>query len=144
MQLINFHILKLHFKECVIYFYHLQWSCKGYVFTCVCLSTGGVPQQVPPGPGTPPGTRYTPWIRYPPGPGTPPRDQVHPPDSYCCRRYASYWNAFLLINNAFSVRLWKYLISIQNLLGATLPLSQWGQCIIRMGPGNCPLKTKLI
>ena len=50
---------------------------QGNKFTGVCLSTGGVPDQVqppgpctppnqvPPGPGTPPGTRY------PLGPGTP-------------------------------------------------------------------------
>ena len=32
------------------------------------------------GPGTPPGTRYTPWDQvHPPGPGTCPWDQVHPP-----------------------------------------------------------------
>ena len=61
---------------------------QGYVFTGVCDSVhrGGVPDQVhPPGPGTPPQTRYTPpdqvhppWdhpLVHPPGPGTPPRDQ---------------------------------------------------------------------
>ena len=33
----------------------------------------------------------------PPEPGTLPPDQTPPPaaDSYCCGRYASYWNAFL-------------------------------------------------
>ena len=45
---------------------------QGNIFTPVCHSVhrgGGVPDQVPPpGPGTPPGTRYT-----LPGPGTPPR-----------------------------------------------------------------------
>ena len=69
--------------------------CEGYVFTRVCLSAAGVPEQVPPGTRytpqdqvhpqdqvRPPGTRYTPLV-----PGTPhwtrysPRDQVyHPPD----------------------------------------------------------------
>ena len=53
-----------------------QRSCEGYVFTLVCLSTGGSTwagtppgpgTSPPPGPGTPPRTRYTPW------------DQVHPP-----------------------------------------------------------------
>ena len=52
---------------------------------------------------------------HPPGPGNPleqtPRDQApprsrHPPaDSYCCGRYASYWNALLFkfsILNYFS------------------------------------------
>ena len=41
-------------------------------------------------------------IPHPPGAGTPPeqatspQEQAPPPtDGYCCRRYASYWNAFL-------------------------------------------------
>ena len=69
------------------HFYRLQRSCEGYVFTRVCLSTGGgVSGQVHPP------TRYTPHNQvrprdqvHPPGPGTPPRtrytppDQVHPP-----------------------------------------------------------------
>ena len=49
----------------------------------------------PLGPGTPPGTRYTPDQVHP-------RTQVHPPRSSACweiratsGRYASYWNAFL-------------------------------------------------
>ena len=41
------------------------------------------------GTGTPPRTRYTPLE-----PDTPPQD---PGDGYCCGRYVSYWNAFLLI-----------------------------------------------
>ena len=83
-----------------------------FLQTSVCPQ-GGVPNQVPPGPGTPPGTRYIPLgpgTRS--GPGTPPgtrytpQDQVHPlgpgiaPSlpryGHCCARYASYWNAFLL------------------------------------------------
>ena len=60
--------------------------CEGYVFTCVCLSTGGQDLgRYPPGikytpwAGTPIGTRYTPRTRYTPvGPGAPLR-QVHPP-----------------------------------------------------------------
>ena len=56
--------------------YRPQQSCKGYVFTLVCLSTGvsasvhaGIPppEQTPPGtplgPGTPPGTRHPPCSR---------------------------------------------------------------------------------
>ena len=98
---------------------------QGNKFTGVCLSTRGggrgvpglVPggylvrtrrctwqtsplDQVPPRPGTPPGTRYT-----PPGPGTPP-EQVHPPGTRytplrirtTSGRYASYWSAFFLLN----------------------------------------------
>ena len=56
-------------------YYRPQRSCEGYVFTSVCLSTGGeVPDQVhPPGPGTSPRTRYTPQDQvHPLGPGTPP------------------------------------------------------------------------
>ena len=57
---------------------------------------------------TPPRARHPPRTRHPPGPGTP-QDQATPPrpappgtrhpppaDGYCCGRYASYWNAFLL------------------------------------------------
>ena len=66
-----------------------------FLQVCVILFTGGVPDQVhPPGPGTPPGTRYTslgpgtsPGTRYtplgpgtpPPRPGTPPRTRYTPP-----------------------------------------------------------------
>ena len=58
-----------------MYFYRPQRSCEGYVFTPVCLSTGGgLPQHMlgyPPGAGTPqsrhpPGTRH-PQSRHPPG-----------------------------------------------------------------------------
>ena len=86
----------------------------------ILFTGGGVPDQVhpPPGPGTPPRTRYTPPTRYPPGPGTPPlgpgtpphQDQVHPPPGSgtppraansgirsTIGWYASYCNAFLLL-----------------------------------------------
>ena len=85
--------------------YRPQRSCEGYVFTGVCLTTGGEyltrytpEEQTPPGadppwehtgppgtrytplgPGTPPSTRYTPRADTPLGPGTHPQDQVHPP-----------------------------------------------------------------
>ena len=65
-----------------------------FLRACVCpQEVGGVPDQVhPPGPGTPPGTRYTPSPR----PGTPPGRYTPPPRyGQCCGRYASYWNAFL-------------------------------------------------
>ena len=103
-------------------FYRPQRSCEGYVFTPICLSTGGggLPQCMlgyhplgagtPPGPGTHPGDQAPPWTRHPPRPGTPrsrhprPGGTRHPPpgpgtpptpaDGYCCGRYASYWNAF--------------------------------------------------
>ena len=69
-------------------YYRPQRSCEGYVFTGVCLSTGGggVPDQVhPPGSRHPPGTRYTPLeqtpeTRYTPGTRYIPWDQVHPPE----------------------------------------------------------------
>ena len=78
--------------------YRPQRSCEGYVFTGVCLSTGGGSASVhagippprdhaPPGPD-PPGTR--PPRTRPPRDQTPPRERC-----YCCGRYASYWNAFL-------------------------------------------------
>ena len=63
--------------------YRPQRSCEGYVFTSVCLSTGGSTW-----PGTPPpGTRYNPPCDQVP-PGTrypPPRDQVHPRTRYTLR-----------------------------------------------------------
>ena len=54
---------------------------KGNVFTPVCQSfcSGGVSGPVHAG------------IRHPTGRHPPPKD------GYCCGRYASYWNAFLLI-----------------------------------------------
>ena len=48
-------------------------------YTCLSFcSQKGVPEQVPPGPCTPPPGRYTPWTRYTP------QDQVHPPSRYTC------------------------------------------------------------
>ena len=47
----------------------------------VILFTGGCVWQTPP-------CRHTPWADPP------------PPDGYCSGRYASYWSAFLLINNS--------------------------------------------
>ena len=84
--------------------------CEGYVFTRVCLSTGGVPGQVPPGQVSPQaGTPQagTPLGQvHPQGPGTPPQAGAPPGTRYtrssaCWEiratsgRYASYWNAFL-------------------------------------------------
>ena len=72
-----------------MYYYRPQqsWGKVMFLQASVILLTGGVPdthipqdqvhppEQTPPGPGTPPRTRY-----IPPGPGTPcPRDQVHLP-----------------------------------------------------------------
>ena len=63
--------------------YRPQRSCKGYVFTGVCLSTGGVclsacwdtpPEQ------TPPQSRPS-QSRHPPGADTPPQEQTHHPRS---------------------------------------------------------------
>ena len=59
-------------------YYRPQRSCEGYVFTPVCLSTGGggLPQCMlgyqPPGPDTPLGPD-------PPGTRHPPQDQATPP-----------------------------------------------------------------
>ena len=57
--------------------------CEGYVFTGVCLSTvGGVPGQVHPQGGTPPGQIHSTWAGIPPGRYTPRQvqaaGQVHP------------------------------------------------------------------
>ena len=72
-------------RKYVTHSYRPQRSCgQGYVFTRVCLSTGGsvwagtlqtryTPGPgTPPGLGTPPGTRNNPRTRYTPGPGKPP------------------------------------------------------------------------
>ena len=84
--------------------YHPQWSCKGYVFTPVCHSVhrGGPasmhtgiphPQSRHPPDQAPPRSRHPP-DQAPPRADTP-RTRAPPVDGYCCRRYASYWNAFL-------------------------------------------------
>ena len=95
--------------ECFFVHCRPQRSCEGYVFTGVCLSTGGgecLTRCTPPGPGAPLGPGVPPWdqvhpldqvhppdqvqplrTRYTPlqdqvhplGPGTTPRDQGHPP-----------------------------------------------------------------
>ena len=66
----------------------------------VCLSVCWDTTPLPPGsrhppdqayPPAPPRNRHPPSNRHPPGSGTP-RSR----DGYCCGRYASYWNAFLL------------------------------------------------
>ena len=75
----------------------------------ILFSGGGeyLTRYTPLGPGTPPGTppetRYTPGTRYTHPPRT--RYQVHPPGAqHACweirstrGRYASYWNAILLV-----------------------------------------------
>ena len=97
--------------------YRPQWSCgQGNVFTGVCLSIGGegvclsacwdappprsrspLDQADPPGPGRPP------WDQAdPPKPGRPPQTRQTPREAHSSirstsSRYASYWNAFLLL-----------------------------------------------
>ena len=82
--------------------------CEGYVFTGVCLSTGGtpagrpIPLQGDPPAGRPPGRRpptgRLPRRETPLEGGNPPKEappgRRPPPYGYCCERYASYWNAF--------------------------------------------------
>ena len=70
--------------------YRPQRSCEGYVFTGVCLSTGGeyLTRYTPLGADTPPGQVHSPRTRsLPLGPGapqsgTPPQDQVPPQTRY--------------------------------------------------------------
>ena len=101
---------------CLIYC-RPQRSCEGYVFIGVCLSTGG--WSAPGGcrGGLLPGCLLLggAWSQSGvcslggPGPGgrgclvlggvgIPACTEANPPrrDGYCCGRYASYWNAFLL------------------------------------------------
>ena len=55
-----------------IYYYRPQRSCEGYIFTRVCLSTGGsIWAGTPQDQVHPPGTRYTSQ-----GPGTPPKEMA--------------------------------------------------------------------
>ena len=71
--------------------------CEGYVFTCVCLSTGGSTWAVTPWACTPPGQvhptpplgRSTPWGRYPLGRYTP--GQVHPLGRYTSQGSYTPW-----------------------------------------------------
>ena len=75
-----------------LFYYRPQQSCEGYVFTGVCLSTGwGLPQCI---------LGYTKLGRHSPWTETPPT----PEDGYCCGRYSSYWNAFLLYISCFVSR----------------------------------------
>ena len=85
--------------------------CEGYVFTGVCLSTGGclplvlggcLPHTLPPPPlgrhpppgQTPPG--QTPLLGKHPHLGRPPPCPVHAGIQSTSGKYASHWNAFLL------------------------------------------------
>ena len=76
----------------LFYYGPLLYLRKGYVFTGVCLSTGG---EVYPPLGRHP-LRQTPSLGHrqttPQGKHPPPP----PADGHCSGRYASYWNAFLL------------------------------------------------
>ena len=108
------------------YFYRPQTKFAKVMFLHVCVcphGEGGVPGQVPPGPCThPPGQVHHPSDQvnppgqvHPPGPGTHTAGPGTPSGRYTPRagtpsgssacweiratsgRYASYWNAFLLI-----------------------------------------------
>ena len=105
----------------VVHHYSPQRSCEGYVFTGVCLSTGGcvhVPGGVSfggcmvwgcmvlgvwsqggcmvPGGGWLSGSRGV--SGRPPG-----------RDGYCCGRYASYWNAFLFCTISIPTQIMDFL-----------------------------------
>ena len=58
----------------------------------VCLSTTPLRSRHPS-----PGSRHPPRADHPPGAGSRPEQGPPPADGYCCGRYASYWNAFLLL-----------------------------------------------
>ena len=94
-------------------YYHSQMKlCKGNVFTPVCQSfcsrglgvegclpqcmLGYTPSHTPPR-QTPPWAD-TPWTYTPPGRHLP---RQTPLVGYCTGRYASYWNAFLFLNNVW-------------------------------------------
>ena len=99
--------------------------CEGYVFTGVCLSRGGCRPCTPPATHTP-ATHVCPYTTHSPchacpmprtpchacplpctspamhAPSTQPAPSTHSPRYYemwsMSGRYASYWNAFLLLN----------------------------------------------
>ena len=103
--------------------------CEGYVFTGVCLSTGGVcpnscwdthipradthPGQIPPGrhplgkhpPGQIPPWADTPLDRHPPAkhPLARPPCTVHAGIRPTSGRYASHWNAFLFFKSSVRI-----------------------------------------
>ena len=80
-------------------YYRPQRSYEGYVFTGVCLSTGG---RGLPGPGRcllGGGSASQHALRQTPPPGR---------DGHCCGRYASYWNAFLFLYNFSSTTLFYF------------------------------------
>ena len=110
--------------------------CEGYVFTSVCLSTGGQSTWA----GTPaqdqvqlPRTRYTPqdqvhplWARYPPGPGPPgpgttPRTRYNPPGpgtppsrEHCIMGNTSNKRAVRILVEwifvVYIIKIWKWVI----------------------------------
>ena len=117
-----------------INYYRPQRSCEGYVFTGVCLSTGGVTVgclvRGVPGPGgcLVGGSASAGWG----GGWYPTCTEADPPgrDGYCCGRYASYWNAFLfllLFLHLCSCFLCKFLA---NVVVFAFSLSVWMSCTL--------------
>ena len=114
-------------QTCFIFTVRNEVEKVVFLHVCVCPQ-GGLPQcmlgyqpprsKLPPGAGipqqqTPPPGADTPWSRPPgsrhtPLPGSrhtpleqtpsPPQSRPRGADNYCCRWYASYWNAFLFGN----------------------------------------------
>ena len=116
-----------------LYFYHPQRSCEGYVFTGMCLSTGGGLLRggclVLEGAGIPACTEADP---------TPP---LRGRDGYCYGRYASYWNAFLL---TMSLVIFQYTIRVEmkrSLLNKDLQV-HFFTFVVRFFFGMAPLSLK--
>ena len=102
-----------------------SWGKVMFLHVCVILFTGGMLsqhalqvvsqhalQQVSRGGCLVPGgvcSQGSAWSRRGLLPGVPGGD---PQDGYCCRRYASYWNAFLFLG--FKVRRYRLLYTISN------------------------------
>ena len=94
-----------------VMFLHLFVCPQGGLPQCMLGYQPSPREQTPPGADTPPradtppgADTPPPWgSRHPPSVDTPREQAPTPPaDGYCCGRYASYWNAFLFIdNNAF-------------------------------------------
>ena len=112
------------FAESICFHRHLSFCSQGEVCITACTGANTPPPgktplvqtppcryptgQTPPSPRqTPYPGRHSPWAdtpqQTPPGRHPPP-----PPDGHCNGRYASYWNAFLLINMTFHLKDFNY------------------------------------
>ena len=109
---INFHFFTVRNEVAKVMFLHLSVCPQRGVCLSTCWDTAPPPREQHPRSRHPPrasthlGADTSPGSRPPPGADTPqpplweqapPGADTPPGDGYCCRRYASCWNAFLLL-----------------------------------------------